>query len=143
LCCSPRALPGILWVNTVVLLVSSALIESGRALLGQGRRDGFNICWTAGTACGVLFLGGQALGWRQMSAAGFRLAGSPASAFFYLFTALHAAHVVGGVSALIWVDVKALRFELGPARRTAAQASAVFWHFLDCVWICLLLLLAA
>jgi len=63
-----------------------------------------------------------------------------AASFFYVFTAAHAAHVLGGVAALIYVDIQALRLRLGPAKRTWIDVTAVFWHFLDGLWLYLMVL---
>jgi len=133
--------PPLLWVNTAVLLASSAVLDRARVALRSGRRDAFNRWWTAATALGIAFLAGQAVVWHQLANAGIFIASSPTSSFFYLLTAAHAVHVVGGVAALIYVDVQALRLRLGPAKRTMIDISAVFWHFLDGVWLYLMVLL--
>jgi cytochrome c oxidase subunit III len=133
-------LPRILWVNTAVLLVSSALLEFARRCLKTGRRGEFNRYWTAGTALGILFLLGQAFAWRQLNQAGIFVATNPSSSFFYLLTAAHGLHILGGLTALVYVDVKALSLQLGPGKRTAVDVSAVFWHFVDGLWIYLLVL---
>jgi len=138
---APTPLPRVMWLNTAVLLASSALLEIGRRALKAGRRAEFNRYWTGGTALGVLFLLGQALAWRQLSAAGFFIASNPSSSFFYVLTAAHATHVLGGITALVYVDVKALSLQLGPGMRTAVDVSALFWHFLDGLWIYLMVLL--
>ena len=132
--------PRILWLNTVVLLASSAALEHARRKLRAGHRSQFNQWWTAGTALGVLFLLGQAYAWRELREAGFFIASSPSIAFFYILTASHAVHLLGGLTALVYVDVQALRFSLGPAKRTAIDCSAIFWHFLDVIWIYLMVL---
>lgn len=133
-------LPKILWLNTLLLLASSGLIEAARAGLRGGRRVSFNRYWTAGTAFGALFLLGQGVAWRELRDAGVLAVSNPAGVFFLLLTAAHAVHLLAGMTALVWVDVRALRYELGPARRTAADISALFWHFLDGLWIGLLAL---
>jgi len=89
---------------------------------------------------GLLFLGGQFLAWQQLKSAGVFISSNPSSSFFYVLTASHAFHLLGGVIALIYVDVQALLFRLGPAKRTAVDISAVFWHFLDGLWLYLMLL---
>jgi cytochrome c oxidase subunit 3 len=132
--------PPILWVNTAVLLASSGMLEMARRALRAGVRSRFNTWWTAGTALGLLFLAGQAVAWTQLRAAGVYIATNPSSSFFYVLTASHAFHLVGGVSALIYVDAQALRLRLGPAKRTAIDISAIFWHFLDGLWLYLMLL---
>jgi cytochrome c oxidase subunit III len=132
--------PIILWVNTAILLTSSVVLELARRALRHRHRERFNAWWTAGTALGVLFLGGQALAWLQLRQAGVFIASSPASSFFYILTASHGLHLLGGVIALLYVDVQALRLSLGPAKRTAIDVSAVFWHFLDGLWLYLMAL---
>ncbi len=133
-------LPRIVWVNTAVLLASSALLEFARAALRGGRRTAFNRYWTAGTALGALFLVGQAFAWRQLNAQGIFVATNPSSSFFYLLTAAHGLHILGGLTALVYVDVQALSLQLGPGKRTAVDVSAIFWHFVDGLWLFLMLL---
>jgi cytochrome c oxidase subunit 3 len=132
--------PRICWVNTGILLTSSLLLEVARRSLKRGRRSGFNLYWTAGTGLGVLFLAGQALAWRQLYASGIFVATNPSSSFFYLLTAAHGLHILGGLTALLYVDVQALRLQLGPSKRTVVDVSVVFWHFVDGLWLFLMLL---
>src|SRR5215471_9822636 len=132
--------PPILFVNTAVLLASSVVLDMSRRALKAHDRSKFNLWWTIATALGILFLLGQALAWRQMKDAGFYMATNPSSSFFYVLTASHAFHLLGGVAALVYVDVQALRLQLGPAKRTAIDVTAIFWHFLDGLWIYLMIL---
>jgi cytochrome c oxidase subunit 3 len=133
-------LPPIVWVNTAILLASSLMLELARRALKTGRRSVFNRYWTAGTVLGALFLVGQAIAWLQLRAAGIFIATNPSSSFFYLLTAAHGLHIVGGLSALAYVDVQALRLRLGPGKRTAVDVGALFWHFVDGLWLFLMVL---
>lgn len=133
-------LPHILWANTAVLIVSSFLLEFARRALKSGHRSEFNRYWTAGTVLGGLFLLGQAYAWLRLRDAGIFVASNPSSSFFYLLTAAHGLHIIGGLTALAYVDVQALRLRLGPSKRTAVDVSAMFWHFVDGLWIYLLVL---
>jgi cytochrome c oxidase subunit 3 len=128
-------LPHILYWNTAGLLLSSVAIDSGRRLLRKGNRRAFNWVWSAGTLLGILFLAGQVAAWRELEARGFYVSGHPSSSFFYVLTWAHAAHVVGALAAVMYVEYRALRFELGPGRRTLVTVSAIFWHFLDVLWL--------
>jgi cytochrome c oxidase subunit III len=132
--------PRILWANTVLLVASSWFIQMARRQLKLRKRVAFNGWWTGATALGLLFLLGQALAWRQLRDEGLYIASSPSTSFFYVLTATHAAHVIGAVAALVYVEVQALRYRLGPAKRTGIDVSAIFWHFLDAMWLCLMLL---
>jgi cytochrome c oxidase subunit 3 len=133
-------IPQVLWLNTVALLASSAALELARRALKAGRRDRFNRLWIAGSALGVLFLAGQYAAWLDLRAQGIYLATNPSSSFFYVLTAAHALHLIGGVVALLYVSVQALRLQLGPGKRTAIDVTAVYWHFLDGLWVYLLVL---
>jgi cytochrome c oxidase subunit III len=132
--------PPILWLNTVILLASSVVLDRSRGALKRHDRSKFNIWWTAGTALGILFLVGQAIAWYQLKTQGVYISSNPSSSFFYVLTASHAFHLLGGVAALVYVDVQALRLRLGPAKRTAIDVTAIFWHFLDGLWLYLMLL---
>jgi cytochrome c oxidase subunit III len=132
--------PKILLVNTAILIISSGFIEKARHKLHLRNRVAFNRWWTAATVLGILFLVGQSIAWSQLADEGFYMASTPAVSFFYMLTACHATHVIGAVAALIYVDVQAVRFRLGPAKRTGIDVSAVFWHFLDVMWLGLMLL---
>jgi cytochrome c oxidase subunit 3 len=135
-------LPWIIWMNSCLLGLSSAALEAGRRALKSGHRDGFSRLWTAGTLLGIGFLGGQCLAWIQVYEAGYLVKSNASAGFFYIFTVGHAAHLLGGVVALLYVAVQAWRLRLGPGKRTAADVIAVYWHFLFGLWVYLLALLA-
>jgi cytochrome c oxidase subunit 3 len=128
-------LPRILYWNTAALVLSSIAIDAARRLLRRGRRSAFNKLWTVGTVLGTGFLAGQVMAWIELEQRGFYLVGRPSSAFFYVITWAHAAHVIGALGAVMYVEYRALRFELGPGRRTLVDVSAIFWHFLDVLWL--------
>ena len=132
--------PWILYPNTVILLASSIALDIARRRLNQGRRTAFNAWWSIGTALGVAFLGGQCIAWWQARAHGILLTTNPSHSFFYVLTWVHAAHAIGGIVALLYVGWQAFRYRLGPSKRTAVAVSTVFWHFLDGLWIGLMLL---
>ncbi|MFZ0211904.1 MAG: cytochrome c oxidase subunit 3 [Candidatus Acidiferrales bacterium] len=131
-------IPRILWLNTVILLASSATIVYARRLFKRGDREGFHHWWAVTTVLGLLFLAGQLIAWRQMVAQGFYLATNPSSSFFYVLTAAHGAHLLGGIIALLytgWLRLHKLTLE------TATEITALYWHFMDGLWIFLFLLL--
>jgi len=128
-------LPPLLYVNTVVLLASSAVLEAGRR-----RRAAGLVRITFGL--GFLFVAGQVVAWRQLAAQGLFLATSPSSAFFYVFTALHGLHLLGGLGGLAYVLRRFGTAGRGPAPVAALGAAALYWHFMDVLWLYLLVLLA-
>jgi cytochrome c oxidase subunit III len=133
-------MPGILWVNTGVLLLSSATLELARGKLHVDDPIGFRRMWVLTTALGILFVGGQMIAWRQLAAEGVYVTSRLASSFFYVFTALHAVHLVGGVCALLYVALH--KFDAARVSRSlAAKIASYYWHFMDGLWLFLLALL--
>jgi len=136
----PVHIPTLMWINTAVLLVSSATLEMARHQLAQRRLSAYRNLWLLTTALGVSFLVGQILAWRQLVAQGIYLANNTASSFFYIFTGTHALHLFGGVAALIFVARR--NFDQAQVTRSmAAEVTSYYWHFMDALWLFLLALL--
>jgi cytochrome c oxidase subunit 3 len=127
-------LPEILYFNTLVLLASSATLEWSRRQNG-GRRGLYLTL-----ALGLVFVTGQVVAWRQLAAQGLFLSTAPSSAFFYVFTALHGLHVLGGLGGLVYV-LHRLRRGTGAGPSGALGAATLYWHFMDGLWLYLLLIL--
>ena len=94
-----------------------------------------------GGASAVTFLIGQLLAWQQLSAAGYFLASNPANSFFYLITAVHGLHLMGGLVALGRTTAKVWRGVEMAQVRLSVELCAIYWHFLLLVWLVLLGLL--
>jgi cytochrome c oxidase subunit 3 len=153
----PMFLPPILYLNTAVLLLSSLTMERARQnifrevdvleeWLGLGRPAlRRTLPWVAATlALGAVFLTGQALAWRQLTAQGFAFDrwSTPASYFFYVITGLHAAHLIVGIVALI-LCLSALGWlKRVEYRQIAVDSTAWFWHTMSLAWLMLLAVLA-
>jgi cytochrome c oxidase subunit 3 len=131
-------IPPLLWWNTAALLLSSIAVDLGRRAFRAGSRPRFRRYWLTGTALGTWFLIGQSLIWRFLVNHGFYMQHDPASAFFYILTCVHAAHVVGALAALIYVSCRTMLFPAIPLNRTVMEISAIFWHFLDVMWLLLM-----
>jgi cytochrome c oxidase subunit 3 len=133
-------LPTVLWLNTVVLLMSSATLELARRQLRLDDANGFRRMWTLTTVLGLLFVCGQFVAWRQLAAQGLYASSRLASSFFYVFTALHAVHLLGGVCVLLYVELH--NFDAARVSRSvAAEITSYYWHFMDGLWVFLLALL--
>jgi len=134
------ALPRILWANTLVLLASSVTIHVARRYAHAGDFASFRNWWTLTTGLGLLFLGGQLVAWRQLRAQGVFLVTNPSSSFFYLLTAAHGVHLAGGVLALFYVTHRHWQ-RSRITQSTAADLVAIYWHFMDGLWLFLFALL--
>ena len=136
----PVRIPALLWINTAVLLTSSATLEQARKRLVAGNLHGFRNWWLVTTVLGVGFLIGQIVAWRILVGQGVYVSSNPASSFFYVFTGAHALHLIAGVVALIYVAIR--NFDAAKVTRTvAADVTSYYWHFLDALWVFLLALL--
>ena len=137
------AMPKVLWLSTAAILISSVTIEISRRSLKRQAKYGMWLTIT--TALGVIFVASQYFAWRQLARQGVYMASNPHSSFFYLFTGAHAIHVLGGLGALAYLLLRTRRkaetVEGELKRVGAVDAAAIYWHFLDGLWICLFLLL--
>jgi cytochrome c oxidase subunit III len=132
--------PGIIWLNTAMLVASSLTLEWARRRLAKSDLSGFRALWWISTVLGFVFLAGQIFVWRQLFDQGVFMASNPASSFFYVFTGAHALHILGGIGALLFVALR--NFDLAKVTRsTAAEITSYFWHFLDALWVFLAVLL--
>jgi cytochrome c oxidase subunit 3 len=131
-------LPPLLFANTAVLLASSGTLEVARRRLRRGVPGGTG--WLSATlALGVLFVAGQLAVWRNLAAQGVFLATGPSSAFFYVLTAAHGAHLLGGMTALAYLQYRVRRATAAPLGAVAAVTT--YWHFMDGLWLYLFFLL--
>jgi cytochrome c oxidase subunit III len=137
-------LPNVLYLNTLILLASSFALEMARRRvrtlageLNSESRDPARWLYIA-LSLGLLFVVGQYVAWAQLRSQGLYLATNPNSSFFYVLTAAHAVHVVGGVGGLLRVILKLANSNL---RKSTLDATAYYWHFMDGLWVYLLLLL--
>jgi cytochrome c oxidase subunit 3 len=135
--------PWLLWLNTVVLVFASVTFEWARVSARRGQIDGVRVGLLTSGALTFIFLAGQIVVWRQLVASGYFAATNPAVAFFYLFTAVHGLHLVGGLVAWGRTTAKLWRGMGATEVRLSVELCAVYWHFLLFVWLvlfCLLLL---
>ncbi|MEO6210579.1 MAG: cytochrome c oxidase subunit 3 [Gemmatimonadaceae bacterium] len=142
-------LPPILYWNALVLMASSVTLELARQRiggpfdrLGRGTTSRPWLSWYRVTiGLSFVFLIGQYLAWQRLASEGLYLATSPSSAFFYVLTALHALHLLGGIGALFYA-LHVLRADDGPRPVDVLSAVAVYWHFMAVLWLYLLVILA-
>ena len=144
----PVALPRLLLLNTFVLLVSSLSMELARRQLqnqvafatsspaGNPLSSKIRMPWLGVTlVLGLAFLFGQWTVWRQLAANGFYVATTPSSSFVYLLTGTHAAHLLGGVLALLVAGVASLLHRSLKTRSIVVDVTAWYWHFMAALWI--------
>jgi cytochrome c oxidase subunit 3 len=139
-------LPPILYINTLVLLFSSFTLEIARrktsAFVHNVKiRQSIPMAWLCTTLIlGLLFVAGQYYAWLRLKSEGIFLATTLSSSFFYVLTAMHALHVLGGLTAMILV----IRRFVSPVlllRKSTLDATSYYWHFMSVLWLYLLWIL--
>jgi cytochrome c oxidase subunit 3 len=139
------ATPRILFLNTLFLILSGALLEMSRRTLRPdapsptAERGRSRLFLAVSLSLGMLFVIGQYSAWRQLRAEGLYLATTPNSSFFYLFTGAHALHVLGGLAALLYLYV---HLTVGrEVRQNVLNGVVTYWHFMAVLWLYLLLVI--
>jgi len=135
-------IPLFLWINTAVLILSSLAFQWARVSAARERTDDLKIAMAAAGILTIVFLVGQFVAWRELGAAGYYASTNPANGFFYLLTAVHGAHMIGGLVA--WAGAAGRLWRGGDAQRTrmSVDLCAAYWHFLLAVWLVVFALLA-
>ncbi len=140
----PVRMPRAFLVSTALILVSSVTMTMARRQLSLGQSGKYKAWLSLTLLLGIGFLASQFKGWQQLFAAGAFLAGNPHSSFYYLFTGAHGIHLLGGLSAVTYLAVRSGQVLTGLAREkrfAAIEAIALYWHFMDGLWVGLFLLL--
>jgi cytochrome c oxidase subunit 3 len=142
----PIAMPRLLWLSTGIIVLSSFTFRRAQVELKERRQRSYSRwIWITG-ALGLGFLVSQLLAWRQLREQGIYLASNPHSSFFYLLTAAHGVHLACGIVALGYLLIRSSwGIEDRPSgfdkRKGAVDAVAIYWHFMDGLWIYLFVLL--
>jgi len=146
-------LPWIVWANTLTLLAASLALEWARSAAQRGALAVARTGVIAGSGAALLFVTGQLVAWASLTGSGYDISSGPAGSFFYLMTAAHGLHVVGGIFALGrtlghirradqdnlgWQERK----EQAGLVRISVDLAATYWLFMLFVWVVLLLVLS-
>lgn len=138
----PEGLLGALvLVNTAVLLTSSGTFHLASSALEDGNVTRFNRLMTVTLLLGLVFLGGQAYEYYEFLNEGFSLSTGVFSNAFYGLTGLHGLHVTLGVILIAMVAIRGYRGHYGPERDTSVETVEFYWHFVDVIWVFLVLVL--
>ncbi len=137
----PIVMPKVLWLSTAVILISSLTFEIARRALKRRAENKFKLWIGVTTALGLGFLALQLMAWSELNAAGFYINKNLRSGYSYLFTGLHGVHLIGGLVALAFVTLRKPEKWTVVRRRVAVDVTALYWHFLDGLWIVLFVML--
>ena len=129
--------PNLLWINTGFLVLASIAYHWARNQVVEGREGGLMAGLMVAGLMSFLFLFGQLATWQQLQEAGYYVSTNPANAFFYLLTAVHGLHLLGGLYVWGRSVIKVKSGAVPDAVRLSVELCTIYWHFLLLVWVVL------
>lgn len=129
--------PMVLWLNTALLILSSIALQRASNAANRGQIDSLRSSLFIAGVLAFAFLAGQLMAWQQLIDLGYFASTNPANAFFYLMTAFHGLHLLGGLVAWARTSAKLRRGVALEKLRLSVELCAVYWHFLLVIWLVL------
>ena len=134
-------LPKAFWYSTVAMVLSSiTLFFAGRSFKGREMQQ-YRSLMTATIILGVLFIALQIVGFNELVKQGIGLGKTVSVDFLWIIVGLHAAHVIGGIIALLVLFAKAFSKKIRNYTTVPIEVVSTYWHFVDVLWIYLLIFL--
>jgi cytochrome c oxidase subunit III len=136
-------LPTILWVNTAILLASSATMHWSYLSAKKNNLGTLKIAITITTVLGVAFLVGQLVSWSALveNDVFFSDPKTPSGSFVYVLTGVHGFHLISGIVFLLIVLISSFQYKIHSKNLTRIEICATYWHFLDALWVYLFIFL--
>lgn len=135
-------LPSAFYVSTVCIIASSMTFHLAKKAISGSRRDAGTVFLVVTLLLGVAFVVSQFFGFAQIIEEGYYFTGSESTittSFLYAITVAHIAHVVAGIIVLLVVIYNHFKEKYGPGQTLGLELGVTFWHFLDILWVYLIL----
>jgi cytochrome c oxidase subunit 3 len=141
----PFDLPIPVWISTIVIIASSVTYEFAKRAIAHNLHAAAKKWLIITTALGAAFVSSQSLAWLELTRRGMYMRGNPYAGFFYVLTAIHAVHVIGGICALGSILLRSWHptgsTEAIKQRTALSQVVGWYWHFMGGLWLVLFVLL--
>ena len=141
----PFDLPKPIWISTAIILASSLTYHVSKKALEQEKQEKSKKWLLITTILGATFISSQILVWFALVNDGVYMRSNPYAGFFYILTAVHAVHVLGGIAALGSIVLRTWKKTFSDkelsARQNLSNVVGWYWHTMDGLWIVLVLLL--
>lgn len=137
-------LPPAFTISTIVIILSSITIHLAKKAIQKDNRKKTTLFLLATLVLGISFVFLQFLGFSQVIEMGYFFTGSEStvtSSFLYVLTILHLAHLAGGIISLLIIIYNHFKQKYNSTQSTGIELGAMFWHFLDILWVYLFLFL--
>jgi cytochrome c oxidase subunit 3 len=132
-------IPAIFWVNTAIILVSSGTMHLAYYNFKKYEYQRYKIFVALTLLLGAAFTVGQYNGWLKLASIGMFLDGNPAGSFIYVISFIHLLHILGGWTVLLIMFIKSFFKPFNPNNILSVQLISIYWHFVDILWIYLML----
>jgi cytochrome c oxidase subunit 3 len=132
-----------LWINTGILVAASIAIQVALVCARKNAIGGANAALIVAAIFTTVFLCAQLLVWQQLTNLGYLVASNPANSYFYLFTAVHGMHLIGGLFVLAPIILRSKAKSSPASLVISASLCASYWHYLLVVWLLLFALLTS
>lgn len=133
----PFDLPKTTWVSTAIILISSVVcqyaLNSARQCPPRGVTTGLSLT----LAMGLLFLGLQGVSWVEIAQQIAKTGNNVFTGLFYVFTALHGFHLLGGIAFIAWLLASVMRLGWRPNHLLPLELGTLYWHFMGILWLML------
>jgi cytochrome c oxidase subunit 3 len=134
-------LPEIFWVTSGIVILSSIALQVAYYAAKKDNFLGVRIGMVLTVVLGIAFLIGQWYSWVALVDREVFFVGNPAGSFLYVFTGLHALHLISGVIFLIIVLISTFRYKVHSQALNTLEMATTYWHFLGGLWLYLFLFL--
>ncbi|WP_370299108.1 cytochrome c oxidase subunit 3 [Roseivirga thermotolerans] len=134
-------LPTMLWYTSAIILLSSVFMQWAYMAAKKDKPEQVKLALAITTVLGILFLVGQVKAWGQLVDNNIYFNGNPAGSFLYVFTFVHALHLVSGVIYLIYMLISSYKYKVHAKNMLNMEMCSTWWHFLGGLWIYLFIFL--
>ena len=132
-------IPKMFWISTAAIIISSITLQMALRSFKHREMNQYRMLMGVTLLLGVAFVILQWLGFQELWAQKITFRGAGAGQFLYVIFGLHAIHVIGGIIALIVMFIRAFIGKTKLYSSVPVEVMAVYWHFVDVLWIYLLL----
>lgn len=134
-------LPTIFWYNSILVIISSLCLQYAYTSAKKDNLVSLRAGISFAVLFGIAFLIGQWYSWIALVDANVYFVGNPSGSFLYVFTGLHAAHLISGLIFLIIVLISTFRYKVHSKSLDTLEMATTFWHFLAGLWLYLFMFL--
>ena len=134
-------LPKMFWVSSGLILLSSMTMNWAVRAINKDNSKAATQALLLTTLLALGFVITQYLAWSSLYSQGIIFAGNPSESFLYVLTGLHVAHLLAGIIALLVTLSRSSSKKYSSSNMVGLQNCAIFWHFLDGLWIYLFIFL--